>query len=81
VTRRGVGWLCGTQMLAVVGLAFGRVAQDGVGFGNLDEALGGPWVVGVAVWMVGFGEFVEGPLWVLATGYTLWDIESRGDTI
>jgi hypothetical protein len=45
---------------AVVGLAFGGVAEDGVRFGDFDEALGGSWVVWVAVWVVGFGEFVEG---------------------
>ena len=61
MTRRGVGWLCGMQMLVVVGLALGRVAQDGVCFRDPDEALGGAWIVGVAVWMVGFGEVVEGP--------------------
>jgi hypothetical protein len=49
------------QMVVVVGLALGRVAEDGVCFRDPDEALGGAWIVGVAVRMVGFGEVVEGP--------------------
>lgn len=61
-SRGGVEvWVC-----AVVGLTLGGVAEDGVGFGELDEALGGGWVVGVAVWVVGFGELVEGSLRVVS---------------
>lgn len=48
---------------AVVSLALRGVVEDGVGFGDSDEALGGTRVVRVAVWVVGFGELVEGPGW------------------
>ena len=41
--------------LAVVFLAFLGVAEDGVRFGDLDEAVGCGWVGGVVVWVVGFG--------------------------
>ena len=54
------------RVRAVVGLAFGDVAEDGVGFGDLDEALRGAWVVGVAVWVVRLGEVVEGSVVLLA---------------
>jgi hypothetical protein len=59
-TRWGIGR--GAQVFAVVGLAFRTIAEHGVCFGDFDEALGGLWIVGVAVWMVGFGERVERPL-------------------
>lgn len=65
MVRRRVGMMDGrmkVRVCVVIGLAFGRVAEDGVGFRDLDETLGRTWVIGVAVWMVGFGEFVERPL-------------------
>ena len=45
----------------ISGLLFRR-AEGGVGLGDLHEALGGSWVVGVQVGMVGFGELVELPM-------------------
>lgn len=45
---------------AVVFLTFGGGAQCGVGVGNGDEASACSWVVWVTVWMVSFGETVEG---------------------
>lgn len=45
--------------LPVVEGAFCGCAQDGVGFGDGDEALGGEGVVGVEVRVVRFGEGVE----------------------
>jgi hypothetical protein len=45
--------------LVVVLLAFCGRAEGCVGFGDLDEALRGIWVGGVAVWVVSFGEGVE----------------------
>jgi hypothetical protein len=54
--------MVGVQVqIAVVLLPFCGRAERGVGFGDLDEALGGVGVRRVAVWMVGFGEGVEGP--------------------
>jgi hypothetical protein len=44
---------------AVVGGALGRAGEHVVGFADGDEACAGRWVVGVAVWVVGFGEGVE----------------------
>jgi hypothetical protein len=58
----GVGMVGVEMEIAVVLLAFGGRTEGCVGFGDLDEALGGIWVGGVAVWMVGFGEGVEGPV-------------------
>ena len=49
------------QVLPVVCLPFWRIAEDSVGVGNADEAFGGGGVAGVSVWVVGFGERVEGP--------------------
>ena len=49
------------EEVAVVRLTFCGRAEDSVGLGDLDETLGGGRVVGVAVWMVGFGERIEGP--------------------
>jgi hypothetical protein len=47
------------DVVAVVALfLFGR-AEGCVGFADLDELLRGRWVVGVEVWVVGFGEFIE----------------------
>lgn len=54
----GGGWL-GAEEVAVVAGFLVRGAEGGVGFGDLDEALGGGRVVGVEVRVVGFGEFVE----------------------
>jgi len=45
---------------AVVLSSFRRRAERGVGVGDGDEAGAGFWVVGVPVWVVGFGEGVEG---------------------
>lgn len=39
---------------AVVFLTLCRGAEGCVGFGDGDEALACSWVIGVAVWMVGF---------------------------
>jgi hypothetical protein len=47
--------------VSVVLLAFCGRAECCVGFGDLDEAFRGVGVGGVAVWVVGFGEGVEGP--------------------
>lgn len=45
------------EEVAVVALALGGAAEDGVGFGDLDEAGGGGGrVVRVVVWVVAFGE-------------------------
>lgn len=46
-------------MVAVVAGAGVGVAEDGVGGGDCDEALGGGGVVGVVVWVVEGGEGVE----------------------
>ena len=54
------------RVRAIVGLAFGDVAEGGIGFGDLNEALRSTWVIGVAVWVVGFGEVVEGSVVLLA---------------
>jgi hypothetical protein len=52
----------GVQLqVSVILLAFCGGAEGCVGFGDFDEALGGVGVRGVAVWVVGFGEGVEGP--------------------
>lgn len=52
----------GVEMeISVVLLAFCGCAERGVGFGDLDEAFGGVWVGGVVVWVVPFGEGIEGP--------------------
>lgn len=48
--------------VAVVGGAAGRVGEDGVGLGEEGEGVGGRGVGGVGVWVVDFGELVEGPL-------------------
>lgn len=55
--RRGV---LGTQEVTVVGVPLRGRAEDRVGFGDLHEAGGGVRIVRIAVWMVGFGECVEG---------------------
>lgn len=47
-------------MLAVISLALCGSAEGCVGVVNEDEAFTGGGVVGVAVWVVGFGECVEG---------------------
>lgn len=47
--------------VAVVGGAAWRVGEDGVGFGEEGEGGGGGGVVAVCVWVVDFGELVEGP--------------------
>jgi hypothetical protein len=58
----GDGVVRGVQVqLPVVLLSFGGRAKGRIGFGDEDEALGGVGVGGVAVWVVGFGESVEGP--------------------
>lgn len=49
------------MQVSVVLLAFCGRAECCVGFGDLDEAFRGVGVGGVAVWVVGFGEGVEGP--------------------
>lgn len=55
VERRGAG--LGGEEVAVVALALGGAAEDGIGFGDLDEAGGGGGrVVRVVVWVVAFGE-------------------------
>lgn len=46
-------------VVAVVGCAFGGVAEDVVGGGDAGEALAGGWVGAVAVWVVAEGEGVE----------------------
>jgi hypothetical protein len=54
--------MVGVQVqIAVVLLAFCGRTEGCVGFGDLHEAIGGVGVGGVTVWMVGFGEGVEGP--------------------
>jgi len=58
----GMGMLGVQVEIAVVLLALRGRAERCVGFGDLDEAFGGLWVRGVAVWVVGFGEGVEGLL-------------------
>lgn len=68
----------GVHVFAVVGLAFCRRAEDGVGFGDFHEAGGGTGVVGVAVWVVGFGEGVEGPLLDKKISMLFWFSEICG---
>ncbi len=51
-------WLGAEEVAIVTGALFGR-AEDGVGFAYADEAVGGVWVGGVEVGVVGFGEGVE----------------------
>lgn len=46
-------------MFAVVGGAFGVVAEDVVGGGDAGEVRGGLWVVAIVVWVVAEGEGVE----------------------
>ncbi len=46
------------EVTIVAGALFGA-AEGCVGFADLDEAVGGVAVVGVQIWVVGFGEFVE----------------------
>lgn len=53
---------------AVVGCAAVWVGEDGVGFADEHEALGGGGVGGVCVWVVGFGEGIEGFLDILQGG-------------
>jgi hypothetical protein len=68
-------WMVGgVQMeFTVVLLAFCGRGESGVGFGDEDEALGGAWVGRVTIWVVGFGEGVEGPnRWEISFG--LWTI-------
>ena len=55
-----VGGVVFGEDLAVVLLPRGGRPQDGVGFGDGDEAGGGLEIVGVAVWVVGFGQGIEG---------------------
>lgn len=53
---RGVGGTSsGALEVTVIAFALLGTAEYGVGFGDLDEAVGGLWVVGVAVGVVGFG--------------------------
>ena len=56
----GMGRVMFGEDLAVIFLTRSGGAEDCVGFGDGDEAGGGCWVVGVAVWVVGFGEGIEG---------------------
>jgi hypothetical protein len=63
---RMVTWTRGVRMavgmmedFAVIFGAFIGGAEDGVGLGYFYEAFAGFGVVGVAVWMVSFGEGVE----------------------
>lgn len=49
------------QNVAVVFGAFLRVGEGRVGFAYAHEAAGGIGVGSVVVWVVGFGEGVEGP--------------------
>ena len=51
--------LLGSKEVAIVARAFLGATEGGVGFADLDEALRGAAVVGVEVWVVRFGEFVE----------------------
>lgn len=46
-------------VFAIVGGAFGAVAEDVVGGGDAGEARGGFRVAGVAVWVMSEGEGVE----------------------
>jgi hypothetical protein len=47
------------EEVAVVGCAFLGAAEGGVGFADFDELVLCVGVVGVEVWVVGFGEGVE----------------------
>lgn len=47
------------EVVAVVAAAPLWVGDDGVGLGDLGEAGGGGGIVGIGVWVGGFGEFVE----------------------
>lgn len=49
----------GAEEVAVVAGALFGAAEGGVGLADLDEAVGSAAIVGVEVWVVGFGEFVE----------------------
>ena len=70
-----MGILVLRQEVSVVSSAFSGAAEGGVGFAYLDEALGGAWVGGVEVWVVGFGEGVELPF---CTGAWLAGVEGVG---
>ena len=51
----------GTLYVSVVTLSPLRISQDGVGFGYLDETFGCIRVVGIMIWVMGFGEIIELP--------------------
>lgn len=65
-------------VVAVVGCAFGDVAEDVVGGGDAGEALAGCRVGAVAVWVVAEGEGVE--LSGLDVRLTGWLLGVRGGT-
>lgn len=48
------------ENVAVVGGAAGCVGEDGVGLGEEGEGVRSVWVGGICIWMVSFGEGVEG---------------------
>jgi len=55
--------MMGVEMqIAIVLLTLCGRAEDCVGFGDFDKVFGSVWVGRVAVWVVGFGEGVEGSL-------------------
>jgi len=58
----------GAYDIAVVAETLVGGAEDGVGFGELDEAFGCLGVVGVVVGVVALGEGVEGFLYVFGRG-------------
>lgn len=64
-----------TENIPVVACAFLAVAEDRVGLGDAHEASRGRCVGGVVVWMVRFGQRVEGALY-LGRGGVWGDVES-----
>lgn len=51
----------GPFSIPIVFLTFFRVAQHGVGFGDLHETFGCGRVMGIVIRMMGFGECIEFP--------------------
>jgi len=48
----------------IISCTFGGITEDGVSFADFDEAFGCRGIVWVVVWVVGFGEGIEGFLYL-----------------
>ena len=68
----------GTNVNAIVLLPRIRTPKRRVSFGDTHEALGGVGVVGVEVWVVGFGQFVE---LLLDVGWGCGGGEAEGEVV